>query len=209
MSNYISDLGQVYVNAATSGSRTSTKTKDNTSLDMTDFLTLMVAQFQNQSMDNTADTSDMLNQLVQMTVVQAISQITDASVMSYAGSLVGKEVTVAQYDNQGKLQEIVGTVTGTGVSGGEQVIFVDGKAYALSDMLAVGRLPEVDKVEDAGKTEDSNNKTDETDKVDETDKSDNVNNTENPDQVNNANKAENTGSNTENKGNGNESSEVE
>ncbi|MDE7034776.1 MAG: hypothetical protein K2O74_00810, partial [Eubacteriales bacterium] len=46
----------------------STNVKAGTSLDMDDFLTLMVAMFQNQDIDNTADTSDMLNQMVQMSV---------------------------------------------------------------------------------------------------------------------------------------------
>ena len=35
-------------------------------LDMTSFLKLMVAELTNQSIDQTADTSDMLNQMVQM-----------------------------------------------------------------------------------------------------------------------------------------------
>lgn len=114
--------------------------KNGNSLDMDDFLMLMVAQFQNQTIDNTADSSDMLNQLVQMSVVEAITNITDAAVMMYAGSLVGKEVTVGQYNN-GVLEEIVGVVTGTGTAGGQQVIFVNGKSYYLSDIMAVGRLP--------------------------------------------------------------------
>ncbi|MEI3363572.1 MAG: hypothetical protein V8R75_14135 [Oscillospiraceae bacterium] len=50
----------------------------------------MVTELQNQSIDQTADTSDMLNQLVQMQMVQALVNMTDASVMSYAASLVGK-----------------------------------------------------------------------------------------------------------------------
>lgn len=115
--------------------------KDNTSLDMTDFLTLMVAELTNQSIDETADTSDMLNQLVQMQMVQALVNMTDASVMSYAASLVGKEVTVGQYDSEGNLQEIVGTVTGTGTYDGSQVVFVGDKYYYLNEILAVGTLP--------------------------------------------------------------------
>lgn len=143
MSNYIGDLSQFYVSQASAGAYKTSKQEDKTSLDMTDFLTLMVAQFQNQSLDSTADTSDMLNQLVQMTVVQAISEISDATVMTYASSLVGKEVTVGRYNQQGFLEEYIGTVTGTGVSNGEQIVFVDGQSYALGDILAVGRLPEL------------------------------------------------------------------
>ena len=45
-----------------------------------------MTELQNQSIDQTADTSDMLNQLVQMQMVQALVNMTDASVMSYAAS---------------------------------------------------------------------------------------------------------------------------
>ena len=44
-------------------------------LDFTDFLQLMVQQLQNQTIDNAADTSDMLNQMVQMSVVQMMSTV--------------------------------------------------------------------------------------------------------------------------------------
>lgn len=134
-------------------SKVKVATKSNDALSMTDFLKLMVTQFQNQSIDNTMDTSDMLNQMVQMSVVQAITNITDATVMMYAGSLVNKEVTIGQYVD-GKLEEIVGTVTGTGVSGGQQVVFVDGKSYYLSEIMAVGRLPKVEEADkNTGSTE--------------------------------------------------------
>jgi flagellar basal-body rod modification protein FlgD len=138
----LGDLGSLYSTSSLTGATTSTTSStDNTSLDMTDFLQLMVAQFQNQSIDDTADTSDMLNQLVQMQMIQAITSITEATEMMYAGSMVGKEVTIGQYDSNGVLQTTVGTVTGTGYSSGSQVIFVDGMAYSMSDILAIGRLP--------------------------------------------------------------------
>ena len=79
-----------------------------------------------------------------MTTIQAISNITDATTMMYTASLVGKEVTIGQYDKNGKLEEIVGTVTATGTYGGQPVIFVDGKSYSLSSIMAVGRLPDPD-----------------------------------------------------------------
>ena len=114
---------------------------DSMGLDMTSFLKLMIAELTNQSIDQTADTSDMLNQMVQMSMIQAITNITDAATMIYSSSLVGKEVTVGQFDSDGKLQEIVGTVTGTGTYNGNPVVFVDGVSYNLSSILAVGRLP--------------------------------------------------------------------
>ena len=126
-------------------------------LDFTDYLQLMVQQLQNQTIDSTTDTSDMLNQLVQMSVVQMMSQVqdslqslVDANTLTYAASLVGKEVTVGRYDDKGNLEEVVGQVTGTGTYQGSPVIFVDGEMYALNSIMAVGRLPEVPETPEAG-----------------------------------------------------------
>lgn len=144
MSSYQGDIGAITSTGVnrTEGATSSAKKKTDNSLDMTDFLTLMVAQFQNQSIDNAADTSDMLNQLVQMTVVQAITNITDATVMQYAGSLVGKEVTVADVDASGDFVQITGTVQATGTYGGQQVLYVNDKRYFLNEILSVGKLPD-------------------------------------------------------------------
>ena len=144
MSSYMGDIAGLGSLASANQLPADLKVKSKESsmgLDMTDFLKLMVAELTNQSIDQTADTSDMLNQMVQMQMVQALVNMTDASVMSYAASLVGKEVTVGQYDSEGKLQEIVGTVTGTGTYNGNQVIFVGDKYYQMSEILAVGTLP--------------------------------------------------------------------
>lgn len=144
MSDFMGDLS-TYFSAGNINSTNMAQTKKSSGsgmdLDMTDFLTLMVTELQNQSIDSTADTSDMLNQLVMMQMVSAMTNMTDASVMSYAASLVGKTVTVGQYDDNGILQEVVGKVTGTGTMDGEQVIFVKDKYYRMSEIMAVGTLP--------------------------------------------------------------------
>jgi flagellar basal-body rod modification protein FlgD len=142
MSDLLGDLGSIYSTSSLTGASTSsTSSSSNSSLDMTDFLQLMVAQFENQSIDDTADTTDMLNQLVQMQMIEAITSITEATEMMYAGSMVGKEVTIGQYDSSGTLQTRTGTVTGAGTSNGEQIVFVDDMAYSLSDIMAIGKLP--------------------------------------------------------------------
>jgi flagellar basal-body rod modification protein FlgD len=139
----MADISNYLSVGSTSGSSllTTSSSDDNLSLDMTDFLSLMITELTNQSIDDTADTSDMLNQMVMMQMVQALVNMTDASVMSYSASLVGKEVTVGQYDANGNLTELVGTVSGTGTMDGNQVIFIDDKYYQLSEIMAVGRLP--------------------------------------------------------------------
>ena len=149
MSDFMGDISN-YLSVGKTGTPVVTKSKnDNMGLEMTDFLNLMVTQLTSQSMDQTADTSEMLNQMVQMQMITAITNLTDASIMSYAASLVGKEVTVGQYDAEGNLKQTVGQVTGTGTYGGEQVVFVGDKYYYMSEIMAVGRLPEVQQPEES------------------------------------------------------------
>lgn len=119
-------------------------------LDFTDFLQLMVQQLQNQTIDSATDTSDMLNQMVQMSVVQMMSNVqtsldslTTASTMTYAASLVGKTVTVGVLNEEGKIDEVVGVVEGTGTYQNVPVIFIDGEMYPLSNIMAVGTLPDI------------------------------------------------------------------
>lgn len=141
--NFIADLSGIAGSGGTYVSKNSTSRPNNTELNMEDFLTLMIVQLQNQTIDDTADTSEMLNQMVQMQMITALTNLTDASLMSYASSLVGKEVTVGVMEN-GALKEQVITIIGTGVSDGQQVVFgSDGNMYYLSQIMAVGRLPEI------------------------------------------------------------------
>lgn len=126
-------------------------------LDFEDFLQLMVQQLQNQTIDNTADTSDMLNQMVQMSMVQMMTKVqtsledlTTANTMTYAASLVGKTVTVGEYDEEGNIKEVVGEVTATGTYQGTPVIFVNDEMYPLNSIMAIGTLPSTGDSGDTG-----------------------------------------------------------
>ena len=140
-SNYMTDIStRISVGGIPKLEHSTNRKNDVSTLDMTDFLNLMVVQLQNQTIDNTMDTSDMLNQMVQMQMITALTNMTDASVMSYASSLVGKEVTIGDYSSD-QLEEKVVTITGSGMSNGKQVLFVGDEVYNLSSVMAVGRLP--------------------------------------------------------------------
>ncbi len=174
--------------------------KDKGTLSFTDMLGLMVTQFQNQTIDNQASTTDMMNQLVQMTTMQAmtdmttqIKELTLANVMSYAASLVGQTVTIGVWNEETKqLEDFEGVVEGTGTYNGQQVIFVNGKSYYLSDIMAVGKLPP--KVEEKpGEGEDNN-----TDGTDTDNNTDGTNN--NTDGTNNNTDGTNTDNNTDTEG---------
>ncbi len=155
--------------AAEKKAKHATGEKGANTLDMNDYLVLMVEMLKNQDMDNTTDMGQMMSQMVQMSVVQAItdisSLISESTSLSYAASMVGKEVTVGQYVNN-ELKEIVGTVTGTGTMDGEQVIFMGDDVYKVSDIMAVGRLPsKKDNGNKGDKPDSGDNKTEEPQKV--------------------------------------------
>lgn len=190
MSDFMADLGSV-LSAGNAGASAIKgveikKKGSNMDLDMTDFLTLMITELTHQGIDESVNTSDMLNQMVQMQMVTALANMTDASIMGYAASLVNQKVTVAQYDSEGNMQELVGIVTGTGTMNGNQVIFLDnGKYYQMSEIMAVGVLP---KDENSGKTEDTDkvkdpDKTEDTNKTEDTDKSEGAGQTESTDKT--------------------------
>lgn len=152
--SFMADIGALGAQAVTA--KKSTSRPNNTEMKMEDFLKLMVVQLQSQTIDDTADTGEMLNQLVQMQMVTALSNMTDASVMSYASSLVGKEVTIGYVDKDNNFQQEVLNVTGTGVYNGQQVIFCDdGKMYQLNQIMGVGRIPELKDPEEEDPNENS------------------------------------------------------
>ena len=138
----MADIGSLMAATNTTEASKSTSRKGSNELNMEDFLQLMVVQLQNQTIDDAMDTSEMMNQMVQMQMITAITNMTDASVMSYASSLVGKVVTIGIVENN-TLEEREVLVMGTGTMNGSQVIFgSDGEAYSLSQIMAVGRLPD-------------------------------------------------------------------
>ena len=116
----------------------------------------MIVQLQSQTLDDSMDTSEMMNQLVQMQMVTAITNMTETNIMTYAGSLVGKEVTIGIV-NGDKLEERLITVIGTGTYDGQQVIFgSDGETYGLNQIMAVGKLPPKEETEEPGEGDDAN-----------------------------------------------------
>ena len=140
-------------------------------------------------MTNPMSSSEMMQQLSQMSSIQtmtdlqaAITNMNDIAVTNYSASLVGKEVTVAVEDSEGKLQTITGTVTGSGLYSGETIVFVDGKAYSLSQVMAIGKIPDdfLKEEEDGDTTTDTDNSTD-TDNNTDTDNSTNTDNDTNTD----------------------------
>jgi len=74
---------------------------DNSTLEASDFIKLMVAQMQNQDFYNPTDTGDMLNQIATISNMQMMQEMASYSKMNYAMSLVGKVVTASRFNVSG------------------------------------------------------------------------------------------------------------
>lgn len=171
MSDFMSDIGNLYGTHKVGDTEITIKKKgSNMDLDMMDFITLMITQMTNQGIDDSMDTSEMLNQMVQMQMIQSMVNMTDATTMNYAASLVGKGVTVGKLGEDGKLKEIYGEVTATGTMNGQQVIFIGDEYYYLSEIMAVGKLPPPKEEDEDGDKDDD--KTDGVEKPGDTQKPD-------------------------------------
>ena len=110
---------------------------------MDTLMQLIVAQLQNQDPMNPTGQDTYMMQMAQLAVVQATNSMAQTTATTYAASLVGKEVTVVKFtDNGKKSEEVVGTVTGVAFLGGQPILYIGEDAYSMGQLIAVGKLPE-------------------------------------------------------------------
>lgn len=105
--------------------------------DLDDFYTLFAKQLQNQDMMNPVDDSQFLAQMAQMATVQAMEQMNEMTMTSYAFEFLGKEVIIAEYDVKNELKTVEGVVEKVTLYNGEPQVFVGGKAYELAQVMEV------------------------------------------------------------------------
>lgn len=128
---------------------------NNSEMDMDDFWQLLAAQLQYQDMSNPMSNSEMMSQMTQMATMNAMTKVSNAisnfatvtnnlsqvTLTTYSTGMLGKEVTVATVDDDGKVTgEEKGVVTGVDLTGA-QSIYVNGKKYELSQIMSVGEIP--------------------------------------------------------------------
>ncbi len=159
-----------------------TTTAPNKDLTSTDFLKLLAAQLQYQDMTNPMSNTEMMSTLTQMASMNATTSMTSAmstmtssmndvltvNLTSYATGMMGKEVTISLVDSEGKAtgEKLTGKVEGISLYEGAPMVYVDGKGYALSQVMSIGDVPEPSKEEDKTEGEDGADKTEGTDNTD-------------------------------------------
>ncbi|HHU05414.1 MAG TPA: flagellar hook capping protein [Clostridiales bacterium] len=126
---------------------------DNSVLETSDFIRLMVAQMQNQDFYNPADTSDMLNQIATISNMQRMQEMASYSKMSYAMSLVGKVVTASRFNVSGNLETTTGVVEKLSLVNNEYVFYIGDKKYTLQQIMEVSTGSEESTEEGSAGTE--------------------------------------------------------
>lgn len=128
--------------------------KDNTSLDMADFYTLMAAQMKYQDVLNPeSNTAEMMTQMVQMSMVNAIQDMMTMSTTTYAASMIGKNVVIAEVVG-GKINRIEGVVEGVNLYDGDPKLIVNGKEYSMSQIMQLGTVSKPEEPTEPDDTED-------------------------------------------------------
>ena len=119
-------------------------------LTMTDFYKLMAAQMQYQDPDNPMDTSELMATMVQSNMITALAQMTSTNVITYATSMLGKDVTLAEVDalGRGTGEYTKATITGVSLGGDSPTLYVGDKAYSMSQIMSVGDVKLKDEVEE-------------------------------------------------------------
>ena len=126
--------GKVYSKYSTTEVNTNMSESDTTSyMDFDSYLKLLTAQMSNQDFNNSMSDSEFIQQMASYSMMEAISQMTKQTSLSYTSSLIGKAVTVSDgsaYPDTGIVEAV--TVTNEGCK-----ILVNGNQYSADSITDV------------------------------------------------------------------------
>lgn len=114
---------------------------DDKMVSMEDFLTLMVAQLKNQDFMNPVDDTQYVTQLAQISTMQQMEQMAYNARSTYVTSLVGKYVSAAKFTVSGELKKSEGLVDKVSLLDEKFVIYVDGEAYDMDEIMEIKTPP--------------------------------------------------------------------
>lgn len=113
------------------------KNMDDSSVDMQDFLNLLVAQMTNQDVMNPMDNTEFVSQLAQFSSLKALTTLSEIKQQEQATSLIGKDVIMASYNEEGELEKVEGKVEKVTLFSGEVNLYVKGKEYTMSNLMEI------------------------------------------------------------------------
>ncbi len=109
-------------------------------MDFNTYLQLLVAQMSNQDFNDPMSDSEVLNQMATYSMLEGIKNMTSQSNISYASSLVGKAVTIAENDVYD-----TGIIDSVLIENGTPYIIVNGTKH---DVSTISDIVDADKFKD-------------------------------------------------------------
>lgn len=102
-----------------------------------DFLTLMVAQLQNQDFMNPVDDTQYVTQLAQFATMQQMQEMASYMKTNYVLSLIGQNVTAAKFTVAGDLNKQTGPIQKVSLVDNEYVVYVNGEQFSLEQIMEI------------------------------------------------------------------------
>lgn len=121
----------------TSGNSYASKNTKKNELGVNDFMKLLSEQLANQDVMNPMQDTEFISQLAQFTSLQAMQTMSEVNYAQYGTSMVGKNVLVASYDENGLYKEDRGVAECVKFANGDCLITVNGKDYTMSSIMEV------------------------------------------------------------------------
>ena len=138
----VGEDGKLQTHSTSGDSLSSKSKKDNSTIDSDMFLSLLVAEMQNQDPLEPTSNTEWVSQYATFTQVQKMSEMAESVDLLRANDLVGKEVIMkVTSESTGDVTYARGTVDFITVEGGKPIIWIDDKQYSMSDLDTVVSSP--------------------------------------------------------------------
>lgn len=123
---------------STSGDSLTKKGKDNSTVDSDMFLTLLVAEMQNQDPLEPTSNTEWVSQYATFTQVEKMTEMAESVDMLRANELIGKEVIMkVTSEKTGDVSYKQGVVDYIVMEDGKPILVIDDEKYAISDLDSV------------------------------------------------------------------------
>lgn len=172
--------GNLLHNSAATGTDSNVRTKKNSEVSIDGFFKLLAAQLENQDMSSPMDNSEMMTQMTQIAMMQAMDNFSTSmddfaqvNTINYGTSMMGKTVLIGSLDKNGNLEKHNGTVTRVDIFNGIPTLYLDDDTttgYPVSGVMSVYEKGHAPADETKDKDKDSTKGTDKTGDGDSTNK---------------------------------------
>lgn len=134
----IGEDGKLQTQTTSADSLSSSGKKDNSTVDSDMFLTLLVAEMQNQDPLEPTSNTEWVSQYATFTQVEKMSEMAESVDLLRANGLVGQEVIMkVTSESTGDVTYARGIVDYITVENGKPILWIDDKQYSISDLDTV------------------------------------------------------------------------